>query len=137
MAVKDRLKYNEYMRQYMIRRYHQRRQEALNLLGGQCVDCGSTENLEFDHTKAKDKSFDIGRVWSYKQETFLAEISKCVIRCRDCHANKSRKHDWNVVEHGGGVSGKNRCKCGPCRKQKALYMRNYRRKDRRKTEEGR
>lgn len=130
MGLKDKDAYNAYMRQYMLARYHQRRREAIVLLGGKCIDCGHTDDLEFDHVIPKE--IDIGKVWSYNKDRFIAELNKCVLRCSSCHKRKSRKYDWNIVEHGGGVSGKNRCKCELCRKRKAEYMRNWR-----KTHKGR
>ncbi len=125
MTDKDRDKYNAYMREYMLVRYHKRRQEAIILLGGVCVDCGSVEDLQFDHIIAKDKTIDISKVWSCSSKRFNEEVSKCVLRCDSCHKIKSRKFDWKIVDHGGGMSGKNRCQCAPCRKQKTEYMRKY------------
>lgn len=54
--------YNEYMRQYMKRYRDQRRADAIELLGGRCVDCGSTEDLEFDHIDRSEKRFTIGDI---------------------------------------------------------------------------
>lgn len=122
MAAKN---YNEYMRQYMLARYHERRKQAVEKLGALCVDCGTSEELEFDHADASTKEFNISKIWSYKQERFESELSKCVLRCHSCHVEKSRQSDWRIVGHGEGVSGKKNCKCEPCRKRKAEYMKNY------------
>ena len=46
MSKRNREEYNAYMRDYMLRRYHQRREAALIQLGARCVRCGSTEKLE-------------------------------------------------------------------------------------------
>lgn len=126
---KCRTHYNEYMARYMLKRYHARRAKAVDQLGGACVDCGSTESLELDHAVAADKSFDIGRLWSVSQVKFDAELAKCVLRCSACHVAKSiREGDWNVVEHGGGKSGKKNCPCAPCKAKKAEWNREYKRK---------
>lgn len=122
MAAKN---YNEYMRKYMLARYHERRKQAVEKLGGKCIDCGTTEDLEFDHADSKTKEFNVAKIWSYKQERFEAELSKCVLRCHKCHVEKSRQYDWRIVDHGGGVSGKNRCKCELCKAKKSEYNRKY------------
>ncbi len=52
-----------------------------------CVDCGYKDNpaaLDFDHLY--DKRFNIS--WKYGQvsdETMLAEVAKCEVRCANCH----------------------------------------------------
>jgi 5-methylcytosine-specific restriction endonuclease McrA len=38
-----------YMRTYIKARRKVRRARLIELLGGQCVRCGSTDELEFDH----------------------------------------------------------------------------------------
>ncbi len=116
---------NEYHREYNIRRYHTRRQRAIEQLGGKCVDCGSTTELEFDHTVREDKLFDSKRWMNVSLEKFQAEIEKCVLRCAPCH--RIRTSEQLGVEHGGGISGKRNCKCEPCRERKREYMRNYKR----------
>tara|TARA_Y100001937_G_C7018424_1_gene284246 strand:+ start:44 stop:769 length:726 start_codon:yes stop_codon:yes gene_type:complete len=62
----------------------------IEMLGGKCVDCGATENLQFDHTDPSKKSFNIACVLS---ERMLTELEKCELRCGDCHLEKT-KNDW-------------------------------------------
>jgi hypothetical protein len=49
----------------------------INMLGGTCVRCGTTEDLEFDHIDPATKRFaicaDLTRAWS----ELLAEVAKC------------------------------------------------------------
>jgi hypothetical protein len=57
-----------------------------------CIDCGETDTivLEFDHIK--DKSFTIslsGRDLSLNR--VILEVSKCVVRCANCHRRKTFK----------------------------------------------
>lgn len=66
-----------------------RRQELIALLGGQCVDCGTTSDLEFDHTHPRDweprklnRWHRMSRYW----RDYLAGI--LTIRCRSCNARK-------------------------------------------------
>lgn len=119
--------YNEYMRDYVLRRYHRRRARYVEEWGGECVDCGSTKNLQFDHADASSKRIDVGKMmagWSDKK--VRAELNKCVLRCQPCHVRKSHAFgDVKYVEHGGGASGKKNCPCDLCRTKKREYMKAY------------
>lgn len=115
---------NVYMAGYMRRRYHQRRAQAIALLGGRCAVCSSTADLEIDHIDRATKTLDLGHLWSVSHNRYLAELTKCQLLCREHHKAKSIRE--RSVEHGGGVSGKRNCKCGPCRARKREYMQNYR-----------
>lgn len=84
----DKEHYNEYMRGYMLKRYHERRAAAVAKLGGKCVVCGTTEDLDLDHINPVDKSFPIGRLWSVKQSTYDAEVEKCQLLCKTHHKQK-------------------------------------------------
>lgn len=114
---------NEYMRVYMINRYHDRKREAIELLGGHCFSCGSTQSL--DHIDPSKKSFSLSRMWSVSvsRERYFAELQKCQLLCYDCHLIKTS--DDIGVEHGGGVSGKKNCLCDKCRVRKNEYMQRY------------
>lgn len=88
--MKDREQYNAYMREYGRKRYRQRRQDAIKSLGGKCVDCGTTENLEFDHEDASTKKFAIAKILNYGAKAKIEEeLKKCVLRCKTCHVRKS------------------------------------------------
>ena len=54
--------YREHMRVYMMERYHKRRAEAVQLLGGKCVVCGTTEGLEIDHVDRSLKTMNVARM---------------------------------------------------------------------------
>ena len=118
---------NEYMREYMLRRYHERRALAYEMLGGCCVNCGTTENLQLDHPDREGvpRSDKFAKNWNMPLKRFKEEVLKCQLLCEECHGYKSR--DEISVVHGGGVSGKKNCPCELCRSKKAEYMRNYKR----------
>lgn len=119
---------NEYMRKYSLKRYHELRAHTVDLLGGKCVMCSSTELLEIDHIDRSTKEFDLGKEWATSYERYLKEVSKCQLLCRACHSKKSANEC--SVDHGGGLSGKKNCPCILCKKRKAEYMMDYERKRR-------
>lgn len=45
----------EYMNIYMKRRWEIRRARAIEYLGAKCIECGSKNNLEFDHKDPNSK----------------------------------------------------------------------------------
>ena len=71
-----------------------------SLLRGQvCVHCGSADDLVFHHRNPDEKSFSIsGDGGRRKIEKILAEIAKCDVLCRKCHATHH-----NLIRWGGGV----------------------------------
>lgn len=124
----DREKYNEYMRDYLLRRYHKRRKDALKQLGGKCKKCGSKKRLELDHINPKKKSFNISKLWSVSKEKYAAELMKCQILCCECHEKKSIKERGFKVAKGrhGTISSYRYCRCARCRKAKSKANREYR-----------
>jgi 5-methylcytosine-specific restriction endonuclease McrA len=81
---------NEYFRKYMLKRYHQRRDELINRLGGACLSCGSKQDLEFDHIDPESKLFSFGKKGSsVALSKLLEEIDKCQLLCIPCHRIKS------------------------------------------------
>ena len=85
-------KYNTTERKDALRkRYHQALSEAKEQLGGKCVKCGTTENLQFDHIHPKDKLFAITRqLLMSDRKKFQEELDKCQLLCIDCHIEKTR-----------------------------------------------
>ena len=122
--------YNEHMRVYMLDRYHRRRKEWVTKLGGLCIDCGSQDNLEFDHSIASSKTFNIAKALAgFSEKRIVEEMSKCVLRCKSCHIKKSlTKRDMRIVDHGEGKTGKYNCRCDLCRPLKNAYAREHKNK---------
>lgn len=117
MANKNKEQYNEYMREYMKRRYHKKRAEAIDFLGGKCVVCGSIENIELDHIDPDLKSIDIAKVWTYSKEKFWIEVKKCQLLCNECHLEKHKS------QYPCGTAQRywRGCKCIDCRAANALH----------------
>lgn len=101
-------------------RYQKRKSELIELLGGECKKCGSTDRLEFDHVDPKNKSFTIMDRWYVELEILITELQKCQLLCFTCHRKKSF-----AVEHGGGVYGKKNCTCDLCKARRKEYMKMY------------
>lgn len=119
---------SDYMRNYMKQRRKNRRQKFIDLLGGKCVSCGSTENLQFDHQNAKKKTFDINSIKDGKESIILKELKKCVLLCPSCHLNKTKDNkehinkDKKPARHGTlWMYKKYKCRCPKCQKAMSLY----------------
>ena len=125
---------NEYMREYMKQRYYKRRLKAIEYLGGKCAACENTEELEIDHIDATQKTFSLGKgLAGWNWERLQAELDKCQLLCKDCHAKKTRKDlaiKLNQREHWehGTLGGYRYCKCQECKNAKSAYYREYRKR---------
>jgi hypothetical protein len=91
MPYADPAKQAEYQRAWMAKR-----RVAWIEASGPCVDCGSWENPEVDHVDASTKVEH--RVWSWAAPRREAELAKCVVRCTDCHKQKSAGEKNNAGE---------------------------------------
>lgn len=71
------------------------REYAMNYLATHpCVDCGETNPnvLEFDHRGGKERTVsEMILSGTYSIERVAAEISKCDVRCANCHRRKTAK----------------------------------------------
>ncbi len=94
-----------------------RRERCIKQLGGKCIDCGSTENLEFDHNDPSTKEGWIHILLQCKEEILQKELAKCVLRCKDHHVQKTAResHARQVLaEHGTASRYRQGCKCPLC-----------------------
>lgn len=129
---------NAYMRKYMLERYHRRMAEARAFLGGKCVHCGATDNLEMDHIDRRTKLFTIGKSASASEARFWAEVRKCQLLCGGgrCHLAKGRDAGDTRAESAHGTINrylKYGCRCGACRATHSEANRRYHAKSRAKT----
>lgn len=106
--------------------YRKKKEEYVLLLGGMCVKCKSTKELEFDHIDRKNKNFAISR--KMKESGILQELDKCQLLCKQCHREKTTSE--RSVPHGGGITGKKNCFCNLCAPLKRVYFRKLMRKRR-------
>jgi 5-methylcytosine-specific restriction endonuclease McrA len=63
--------------------------EAKEHLGGKCVECGTTERLEFDHINPADRTDAITNIMG--KEALYEELTKCQLLCHSCHKERSRR----------------------------------------------
>jgi hypothetical protein len=72
-----------------------RKRECVALLGGKCVDCGLESEYpavyDFHHPDPNQKDFNIAKILTYKRETWMAELLKCVLICSNCHRIRHSK----------------------------------------------
>lgn len=67
----------------------------------ECVSCGNSDTriLQFDHVNPSEKEFNVSEMlWSYSIERILSEISKCEVRCANCHIIRTNEQFgyWRV-----------------------------------------
>jgi len=107
----NREKRREYEREYRVEnKEHMREQRkekrahCIEYLGGKCVKCGTTHNLQFDHIKRDTKKYTIaGRV--RRNFTILKEeLDKCQLLCVDCHKIKTKSEWADITQRGDGQS---------------------------------
>lgn len=92
-------------------------------LGGRCVVCGVTYNLEVDHIDPSTKSFDPKVKSSLKWETLIHELDKCQLLCCEHH---TAKHTRQLIH---GINGYThfKCRCEVCVLAWREYIKKYRR----------
>lgn len=130
MPNKDKKQYNAYMKKYMLERYNTRRNLAIQKLGGKCVRCCSTKELQFDHINPEDKLFTIAKLSSINERQYWEEVDKCQLLCIECHKAKTISDMGMKQAKGnhGTISSYRYCKCSLCKKAKSDYTREYKRK---------
>lgn len=85
----------ERMRAYMAARRARIRSEMVAVLGGKCSQCGSTEDLEFDHKEPRTKLFTIASGFDRPRAQLLTEVRKCQLLCGPHHREKTQDDEPN------------------------------------------
>lgn len=92
LAYVPYINYNVEMNNYMKERYARRRGEWIVKLGGSCVQCGTTEKLEFDHIDPTTKEYSVARILSGGSEAKVSsEMAKCQLLCNEHHKDKTKQ----------------------------------------------
>jgi hypothetical protein len=77
-----------------------------HLISNPCVDCGESDPivLDFDHQDSSTKHLTISQIYGrgLPVKTLMDEISKCQIRCSNCHRRRTSKqfNQWRYREFG-------------------------------------
>jgi 5-methylcytosine-specific restriction endonuclease McrA len=122
----------EEKRAYQLAWLKARRERAITMLGGQCAQCSSTNELQFDHIdpdtkdpllrgKTSNKGFPFSWAWTRIE----VELAKCQLLCTQCHIAKTR----NDFEPSHGTNSRytgRRCRCQECRMAHAKVNAKYR-----------
>lgn len=103
-----------------LKRGFKRKKDIVLSIGGKCSVCGYDKNLSaltFHHLDPSTKKFqiDLRRLANCKNGTLLEEVSKCVLVCRNCHAEIENPHfnNWQTTDNikeqkqmvaGGGIA---------------------------------
>ena len=111
----------EYQRQWLAAR----RQKAIEMLGGCCVNCRSQDRLEFDHIDPATKAIDLARLWSHKWEKIHIELAKCQLLCFTCHKEKTLAVYPDRVHGSYLMYNKGKCRCKPCKDANAERTKEY------------
>lgn len=121
VAFRVMSKSNEYMREYMKKKYHSRMIEAKTYLGNKCISCGAVDNLQIDHIDWKNKKYTVSQMAYLAFETLKTELDKCQLLCETCHNKKSaadrreRKFGQPNQPHGTFWRYKRyKCRCEDC-----------------------
>lgn len=73
-----------------------RRAKFWQLLGGKCAECGSTQDLEFDHLDPTQKEITISKNIDRNDVSLLEEVQKCQLLCKKCHHAKTlRRQEYH------------------------------------------
>lgn len=114
--------------QYVRLRRMTRKAEALKILGGCCVVCKTTENLEFDHKDPKTKIAPISsaKILDAPKDRFYAEVNKCQLLCKKHHLEKSKTNKelgrkYPAPLCGAGARYGLGCRCDLCVSWKKEY----------------
>ena len=132
---------NEYMKNYLRERRIRIRSELTRRLGGKCVKCGSTEDLQFDHRDPKTKVIEINAIMNWSADKIDLELSKCQLLCGPCHTVKTvaeKGHRFAAGTHGT-LSAYRYCgppKCDLCKEAKRVFAENARGSVKRKSARG-
>jgi len=122
MAVKN-------PKEYYKNRYHKRKAMCLERLGGICKNCGTTDNLEFDHIDPSTKEFTLAEGFmGISFERLSKELKKCQLLCHKCHMDKTLEQRGILRVEGrhGTVTTAKYCNCGICKEAFNQYTKKWR-----------
>lgn len=124
MSYKDTAKYG-YDKTYKAKK----KQQAIDMLGGRCVSCGTVERLEFDHVNRDRVGMTVTTLIGHSWKKVLEELKKCQLLCQPCHSKKSHAERGHTGLHDHGTTSRYRldkCRCDDCRSVHSSYLKQWR-----------
>jgi 5-methylcytosine-specific restriction endonuclease McrA len=110
----------EYLRGYNKAWRQARRERLVEMLGGKCARCGTTDDLEFDHIDPESKRFAVGESLSRRWDELVEEALKCQLLCKaKCHREKGAEDRPELVHGRYYTYWYHRCRCPACRRANA------------------
>ena len=115
------------MREYHLKRYYRLRNDAIKYLGGKCIKCNKTENLELDHKDKETKEIEVSMMLNVSLEKFWKEVKKCQLLCSKCHSKKTILESGKKIAKGthGTISSYRYCKCDLCKNAARQCTKEY------------
>lgn len=111
--------------------YAKKRKLFIELLGGKCTICGSSERLEFDHIDPTKKEYNIAKVWANDAKV-IPELKKCQLLCFEHHLEKTKREQSLSKQKRahGKVSEYSRykCRCALCTAAFSAWKKDYRKR---------
>jgi hypothetical protein len=103
-----------------------RREKAIAFLGGECVVCGSTDGLEFDHKDRSEKEYHVGAMLSRKWDVLLTELCKCQLLCYTHHKEKTKQELTKKIHGTRTMYMRHDCRCDECTQAASVHREKYR-----------
>ncbi len=85
-------------------------------LGGRCNRCGNDDIfvLEFHHVDSTTKDINIRSMREHRLSILKEEAKKCILLCRNCHAEEHNKNGRMAKKMGRFLFDRNILKCSKC-----------------------
>jgi hypothetical protein len=132
-------KRNEYMKEYMAKRYHDKMNHVRSMLGNKCKICGNTEGpFHIDHIDASKKTMRAADVHSTADSKVQQEMKNFQLLCNPCHKQKTHDEwDYSVPKSEHGTYWQYRkyeCRCDKCTLAYKAKLKEWRGKSKDKQE---
>jgi len=121
----------EYMREYMKNRYHSKRKEIVDRLGGKCSRCGTLDGpFHLDHIDKRKKKMRASDLHSVNDQKFEEEVKNLQLLCQNCHREKTKEAwDYSTPKPRHGtywMYKKYKCRCPRCVKAYTAKQKEWR-----------
>ena len=81
-------------------RWKDRKRKAIELMGGECQECGYKKNMsafDFHHLDPSQKEFGWNKLRQMGWNKVVNELKKCVLLCANCHREKHNPEDTIIT----------------------------------------